>query len=49
MDLTNFDIVSIQLSSFRKRFNQALMNNEPFLVVIHGVGKGVLRQEIYNT
>jgi len=48
MDLTNFDIVSIQLSSFRKRFNQALMNNEPFLVVIHGVGKGVLRQEIYK-
>lgn len=46
--LSNFDIVSIQLSSFRKRFNQALVNNEPFLVVIHGVGKGVLRNEIYN-
>ena len=48
MGLSNFDIVSIQLSSFRKRFNQALVNNEPFLVVIHGVGKGVLRNEIYN-
>jgi len=46
--LSNFDIISIQLSSFRKRFNQALVNNEPFLVVIHGVGKGVLRNEIYN-
>ena len=46
--LSNFDIVSIQLSSFRKRFNQALVNNESFLVVIHGVGKGVLREEIYN-
>ena len=46
--LSNFDIVSIQLSSFRKRFNQALVNNEPFLVVIHGVGKGVLRKEINN-
>ena len=46
--LSNFDIVSIQLNSFRKRFNQALVNNEPFLVVIHGVGKGVLRNEIYN-
>ena len=46
--LSNFDIVSIQLSSFRKRFNQALINNESFLVVIHGVGKGVLREEIYN-
>ena len=48
MGLSNFDIVSIQLSSFRKRFNQAIVNNEPFLVVIHGVGKGVLRNEIYN-
>lgn len=46
--LSNFDIVSIQLSSFRKRFNQALVNSEPFLIVIHGVGKGVLRNEIYN-
>ena len=46
--LSNFDIVSIQLSSFRKRFNQALVNNEHLLVVIHGVGKGVLRNEIYN-
>ena len=46
--LSNFDIVSIQLSSFRKRFNQALINNESFLVFIHGVGKGVLREEIYN-
>lgn len=46
--LSNFDILSIQLSSFRKRFNQALVNNEPLLVVIHGVGKGVLRKEIYN-
>ena len=46
--LSNFDILSIQLSSFRKRFNQALVNNEPFLIVIHGVGKGVLRNEIFN-
>mgnify|MGYP001255622679 FL=1 len=46
--LSNFQIVSIQLSSFRKRFNQALINNESFLVVIHGVGKCVLREEIYN-
>ena len=37
--LSNFDILSIQLSSFRKRFNQALVNNEHLLVVIHGVGK----------
>ena len=46
--LSNFDIVSIQLSSFRKRFDKALVNNESFLVVIHGVGKGILRDEIYN-
>ena len=46
--LSNFEIVSIQLSCFRKRFDEALINNEPFLVVIHGVGKGVLKDEIYQ-
>ncbi len=44
--LSNFEIVTLQLSYFRKRLHQALENNEEFLVVIHGVGKGVLKQEI---
>jgi len=44
--LSNFEIVTIQLSYFRKRLYRAFENNEEFLVVIHGVGKGVLKQEI---
>ena len=46
--LSNFEIVTIQLTYFRERFHEALKDNEPFLVVIHGIGKGVLKQEIYN-
>lgn len=46
--LSNFEIVTVQLSHFRKRLHEALGNNEAFLVVIHGVGKGVLKQEIYK-
>lgn len=44
--LSNFEIVNIQLSFFRKRLFQALEDNEEFLVVIHGVGKGKLKKEI---
>ena len=46
--LSNFEIVTIQLQHFRKRLHEALQDNEPNLVVIHGVGKGVLKQEIYK-
>ena len=46
--LSNFEIVTIQLSYFKDRFHDALKDNEPSLVVIHGIGKGVLKQEIYN-
>ena len=46
--LSNFEIVTLQMSYFRKRLYQALENNEEFLVVIHGVGKGVLKEEIYK-
>ena len=48
LGLTNFEIVTVQLNHFRKRLHQALEDNEPFLVVIHGIGKGVLKQEIYK-
>lgn len=46
--LSNFEIVSIQLNHFQKRLFEALKNNEPYFVVIHGVGKGVLKDEIYK-
>jgi len=46
--MSNFEILTIQMSYFRNRLQEAFSNNEKFLVVIHGVGKGVLRKEIHN-
>tara|TARA_B110000908_G_C10198597_1_gene424203 strand:+ start:490 stop:1275 length:786 start_codon:yes stop_codon:yes gene_type:complete len=46
--MSNFEIVTVQLNHFRKRLHEALQDNEPHLVVIHGVGKGVLKREIYK-
>ena len=46
--MSNFEIVTIQLNHFRNRLHDALQDNEPHLVVIHGVGKGVLKREIYK-
>tara|TARA_B100000900_G_C20550074_1_gene704360 strand:+ start:807 stop:1592 length:786 start_codon:yes stop_codon:yes gene_type:complete len=46
--LSNFEIVTLQLQHFRKRLYQALEDNEPSLVVIHGIGKGILKEEIYK-
>lgn len=46
--LSNFQIVQLQLKHFRERLHQAIKDNEPSFVVIHGVGKGVLKQEIYK-
>ncbi len=45
-DLSNFEIVSIQLDYFQKRLFEALKDNEPSFVVIHGIGRGVLKDEI---
>lgn len=46
--MSNFEIVTVQLNHFRRRLHEALQENEPSLVVIHGVGQGVLRNEIYK-
>lgn len=46
--LSNFEIVQIQLKEFEKWYNVAVENMQPNLIVIHGVGKGVLREEIHN-
>lgn len=44
--LSNFEIVIFQVSAFRKRLYQAFEDNENQLIVIHGVGKGVLKDKI---
>jgi len=46
--MSNFDIVSLQLKTFEKYFDLAIAHRQPHLVVVHGVGEGVLRDEIHD-
>lgn len=45
--LSNFEIVSLQLKTFEKYYDLALAHRQPSLIVIHGVGEGILRDEIH--
>ena len=46
--LSNFEILTIQLSNFGKYYNLAIAHRQPNLIVIHGVGTGKLRNEIHE-
>ena len=46
--LSNFEILTLQLSTFEKYFNLALSHRQPNLIVIHGIGTGKLREEIHE-
>jgi Smr domain len=46
--LTNFEILSLQLSTFEKYYNLAIAHHQPNLIVIHGIGTGKLREEIHE-
>ncbi|MEO6818400.1 MAG: Smr/MutS family protein, partial [Ginsengibacter sp.] len=46
--LDNFEILTIQLSYFEKYYHSAVVNRQPNLIVIHGVGTGKLRNEIHE-
>lgn len=46
--LSNFEILSLQLSTFEKYFNLALAHRQPNLTVIHGIGTGKLKEEIHE-
>jgi len=45
--LTNYEIVTLQLKTFEKYYHLAIAHHQPSLIVIHGVGEGVLRDEIH--
>jgi dsDNA-specific endonuclease/ATPase MutS2 len=44
--MSNFDIMKTQLQEFKRFFSKAKSNQIEKLVVIHGVGEGVLKNEI---
>lgn len=46
--LSNFEILQIQLDYFEKYYRLAVLNMQPKLIVIHGVGSGKLRNEIHE-
>ena len=46
--LSNYEILNMQLRTFEKYYDLAVAHHQPSLVVIHGVGEGVLRDEIHD-
>lgn len=46
--LSSTEMLGIQLAEFHKQLDRAIAHRQANLTVIHGVGKGVLRQEIHE-
>ena len=46
--MTNFDMLNKQLDTARGQLEFAIKKRMPKMVFIHGVGEGVLRQELYT-
>ena len=44
--MTNFDMLNLQLDTARQQLEFAIKKRMPKMVFIHGVGQGVLRQEL---
>ncbi|QSS97495.1 Smr/MutS family protein [Psychroflexus sp. ALD_RP9] len=45
-NMSNFDMLNLQLDTARHRLEQAIKSRHKRLVFIHGVGEGVLKQEL---
>jgi hypothetical protein len=46
--LSNYEILDIQLKAFEKYYHLAVVHHFPSMIIIHGVGEGVLRDEIHD-
>ncbi len=46
--LSNGEILDIQLNEFEKWFDNALLHRQKELTLIHGVGEGILKDEIHS-
>jgi hypothetical protein len=46
--MSNLEILSLQMKTFEKYFDLAVAHHVPWMVVIHGVGSGKLRDEIHE-
>jgi hypothetical protein len=46
--MSNYEIVGLQLKTFEKYYELALHHHLPSFIVVHGIGEGVLRNEIHD-
>ncbi|HYM93804.1 MAG TPA: Smr/MutS family protein [Chitinophagaceae bacterium] len=46
--LSNFEMLTLQLKTFEKYYDLAILHLQPSLTVIHGIGSGKLRDEIHE-
>ena len=46
--LSSYEILSLQLNTFEKYYELAVLHHKPDLIIIHGVGEGKLRNEIHE-
>ncbi|MFN5133844.1 MAG: Smr/MutS family protein [Chitinophagaceae bacterium] len=46
--MNNFEILSLQLKEFEKYYELSILHHQPSLIIIHGVGEGVLRDEVHQ-
>lgn len=46
--LSNFEIITLQLKEFEKWFDLAIAHHQASLIIIHGVGKGRLKEEVHD-
>src|SRR3954468_4167988 len=47
-NMSNVEILGMQLSEFEKWYELAVAHHQPNLIVIHGVGSGRLKEEIHD-
>jgi hypothetical protein len=47
--LSNFEILTLQLKAFEKYYDLAIAHQQPMLTIIHGVGTGKLKDEIHES
>ena len=45
--MSNYEILSLQLKTFEKYYELAVAHHQASLIVVHGLGEGVLRDEIH--
>ena len=46
--LSNSEIINLQMQEFEKWYNIAVQQNAPLMIVVHGIGDGVLKNEVHE-